>query len=93
MATRMSDEAAQKVERRFRRVERELQGTRNELKGTKAALEQGAGEFGQIIEGEARHFQNSWRAVLEVYADSAAVIAENTNAQHLDLLNIDAGSS
>lgn len=93
MATRMSDEAARTVETRFRRVGRELEGAREEFKGIKTDLEQGAGEFGQVIEGEARHFQNSWRAVLDVYADSASVIAENTNAQHLDLLNIDSQSS
>lgn len=93
MATRMTDEAARKVETRFRRVERELEGAREELKGINRDLKQGAGEFAQVIEGEGRHFQNSWRAVLELYADSASVIAGNTNAQHLDLLNIDTGSS
>lgn len=89
MAVRMTEQAANKVERRFNTASREIAGAREELRGFKTELVRGAGEFGHIIEDEARHFTNSWRAVLDVYSDSAAVIAANTNTQFLDLLNID----
>lgn len=87
--TRMTDEAVRKVERRFRRTSTDLTGAREEMRGIRRDLEAGAGELAQVIEGEARHFQNSWRAVLELFAESADLVAANTNAQYLDLQRID----
>lgn len=89
---RMSDEIAPKVTRRFRRTSQSLEGARKDLRGLFGDLLDGAGEFAPHFDDEARDFQASWRAVFDVYADSAALIAGNTNAQHVDLTNLDAGS-
>ncbi|QCX28304.1 hypothetical protein [Nocardioides jishulii] len=91
-AIRMTDEVARKVTRLFRRTSESLQGARGDLRGMRGDLVEGAGEFASLIDGSAREFQGCWRATLDVYGDSAAVIAGNTNAQHVDLLKIDGAS-
>lgn len=89
---RMTDEVARTVARRFSRTSQSLQAARTDLRGLRDDAVEGAGELAGLLEDAARDFQASWRAVLDVHADSAAVIAGNTNAQHVDLLRIDDGS-
>lgn len=89
---RMTDEVERKVTRRFRRTSESLQGGRGDLRGFRGDLVEGAGELAGLIDDDAREFQACWRAVLDVHGDSAAVIAGNTNAQHVDLLRIDGAS-
>lgn len=90
--TRMSAEVERQVTRRFRRTSQDLAGARAGLRGMRGDVLDGAGEFGTLIDDASRDFQASWRAVLDVYADSAALIAGNTNAQYVDLLKIDDGA-
>lgn len=89
---RMGDEIEPKVTRRFRRVSQSLEGARQDLRGLFGDVLDGAGEFSAHIDDEARDFQASWRAVLDVYADCAALIAGNTHAQQVDLTAMDAGA-
>ena len=90
--TRMTAGVERTVTRRFRKTSQGLSGARTDLRGMHGDVLDGAGEFSSLIEDASRDFQASWRAVLDVYADSAGLIAGNTNAQYVDLLKIDDGS-
>ncbi|KQY64691.1 MULTISPECIES: hypothetical protein [unclassified Nocardioides] len=92
MATRMTEEAARVVRTRFSSTSQSLNGAALDLRALQEEISSGAGEFRPEISDDAGNFQRSWRSVLEILSDSSAVIAGNTNAQYLDLTDVDNGS-
>lgn len=89
MALRMDRETAERVRARFRDTATDLDGARGDLSGFVGALGAGTGEFSGEISSAADDFHGSWRAVYEVFSDSASLIAGNTNALYVDLMRLD----
>lgn len=93
MTLRMDEETATRVRTRFRDVADDVEAARSDLTGLVGELGAGAGEFAAQISAAAHDFYGSWQATYEVLADSASLVASNTNALHLDLVDLDRGAA
>lgn len=86
---RMSDEAARKVKNRFSDLANEFSETRTDVGAQATWLEIGTGQFSaEIADGNAT-FEIGWSDLFETGRLSAALVAGNTNALHVDLERLD----
>lgn len=86
---RMTDAAVQKVVRRFNRTADDLEGARGDVRTVSSTVEIGAGEFSGAIRAHADAFELSWLECLDLFADSARIIAGNTGQLKVDLDRVD----
>ncbi|MBF4161780.1 hypothetical protein [Nocardioides acrostichi] len=86
---KMDPSMARPVIDRFTTMRQSLSNAQVSVSGAAGLVEMGCGEFGPVVSDGSDGFSIAWRESLHVTADSAGIIAGNTNVFEIEITRLD----